>query len=200
MTIESFFTTNNIKLQSACRRISFKYKKKLHNNFKNEVYSELFIYLHDNWHKYKDLSNDDVFYLSIDFVKKQFFWKDSPLKKTINPPQLKKLTIIYSDQLPERNYNDLRIEIGSEVGTRLTQDYLLDLHNNFNEHQINNIIKTRLIYDKLNLKDQVIYDLYINQNLSIRQIASKINTSRSSADKIIQETITNIKKLIEKWN
>ena len=200
MMLETFINSNDKKLQQACRRIAFKHKKKTKNHLTKEVYSELYLHLYDNWSKYDKLPNEQIYYLCLDFIKKQFIWESTPLKKTIEAPRLKKLTIIYSENVPETNYEDLRIQIGSESGTKFTADYLLDLHNNFTEWQLSNIIKTHLIYDKLNLKDQVIFDLYINQNMSIRDIATKINTSASSANVIIQETITNIKNLINGSN
>jgi hypothetical protein len=87
--LEQFVNNNNKRLTQACKNIRY--------DLYGELYSELYIYLHDNWHKYCDLPEEEIYYLCIDFLKKQFKWENSAIKKTMDLPKLKKLTIETTD-------------------------------------------------------------------------------------------------------
>jgi len=192
VNLNEFIKNNDSRLFSACKKINYSLHK--------ELYSELYLHLHENWNKFKKLENDDVIYLSIDFIKKQLIWKNTPLKKTIEVTKYKNFCIEYNDTFPEQPFNDIAIEIFAESGSEKTNEYLLDLHNDFNEQQIKAIINVLLKYDKLTLKDKILFDLYIQQNLPLRDVAKKINISLTSTHKLIKEMIINVKKLIENGN
>jgi hypothetical protein len=192
VNLNEFIKNNDSRLFSACKKINY--------NLHKELYSELYLHLHENWNKFKKLENDDVIYLSIDFIKKQLIWKNTPLKKTIEVTKYKNFCIEYNDTFPEQPFNDIAIEIFAESGSEKTNEYLLDLHNDFNEQQIKAIINVLLKYDKLTLKDKIFFDLYIQQNLPLRDVAKKINISLTSTHKLIKEMIVNVKKLIENGN
>lgn len=189
MSLQEFINNNHRNLLQACKNIKY--------DLYGELYSELYIYLDKQWDKYGNLPEKEIYYLSIDFLKKQIVWETSQLNLLMKPTRLKSLTIEYTNEVPELPFNDLSIELGADAGTKFTEEYLLDLSNHFNEEQMKCIIKTYLVYDKLNLKDQIIFDLYIQQGLSMRDIAKKIDTSFTSARIIILNTIKNIKQLIE---
>lgn len=194
MSLQEFINNNHKRLLQACKNIKY--------DLYGELYSELYIYLDSMWEKYKELPQEQIIYLSINFLKKQFEWIETPLKKTLYNKKviqngLEKVNLTFTDEMPYNTklYYDDRIEISAENFSKLTEEYLLDLNNNFNETEVKQIINTYLIYDKLDLKEQIIFDMYIQQELSIRDIAAKIKVSYSSARTLINETINKIKQL-----
>ena len=60
MSLQEFINTNHKRLLQACKNIKY--------DLYGELYSELYIYLDSMWEKYKELPQEQIIYLSINFL------------------------------------------------------------------------------------------------------------------------------------
>lgn len=185
--LDAFITSNHNNLFGAARKIA--------GSRHREIYSELYVHMNTYWDKFKKVPDAEKVYMCVAFMKNQTKWSNTNLDLLVD--RKKHVSDIVPELCPELTYTDIRIEISAEENTKLTADYIVDLQNNFDERQIDLIIKTMLVYDSLDLMDQIIFDMYIVQNMSMRAIAERIKVSLFTSHKIVTASLKRIKQKIE---
>ena len=156
----------------------------------SELLSEMTIYLNKNWLKFSQIPDDEerIKFLQT-WMKNQVKWYNSEFNKNIRVNNLSVDEGIQADfgrREEQIAYDDL-IELKSEVVRDDIKDWLIDLNQNWNDLEIDRLVKVRQIYLTLPGHQKVLYDLYFTKMMSMRDIGKKIDLPLSAVYNMIKE-------------
>ena len=152
----------------------------------HELISLLCIYLNKKWHKIEHLPQNEKEAFINQWLKNNSRWTNSDFNK------LNKCYDELDLASPDKPQDDF-LEIKGEYINQELKHFIIDLKENYNEEQVEKILKIREIYLKLDLHEKVLYDLYFTNMLSMRKIAKKIDIPVNS----VYNMITDLKKKIK---
>lgn len=140
------------------------------------------IYIHSNWSKFSAIpDNEERIRFSQTWMKNQVNWYNSDFNKTLRVNNLPEQT-----EVVDGEYDDL-IELKSEVVRDDIKDWLIDLNQNWNDLEIDRLVKIRKIYLTLPGHQKVLYDMYFSNMLSMRDIGKKLDLPLSAVYNMIKE-------------
>jgi DNA-directed RNA polymerase specialized sigma subunit len=162
-----------------------------------ELLSEMSIYLSKNWIKFSAIPDGEqrIKFLQT-WMKNQAKWWNSEFNRNIRVNNLSVDEDIQSDfgrREEQISYDDL-IELKSEVVRDDIKDWLIDLNQNWNDLEIDRLVKIRQIYLALPSHQKVLYDLYFSQMMSLRDIGKKLDLPLSAVYNMVLELKKNIKE------
>ena len=155
-----------------------------------ELLSEMSIYLNKNWIRFSQIPDGEerIKFLQT-WMKNQVNWHNSEFNKTIRVNNLSVDENIQADfgrREDQIAYDDL-IELKSEVVRDDIKEWLIDLNQNWNDLEIDRLVKIRKIYLTLPSHEKVLYDLYFTKMMSMRDIGKKIDLPLSAVYNMIKE-------------
>ena len=147
-----------------------------------ELLSQMSIYLNKNWSRFSQIPDGEerIKFLQT-WMKNQVNWYNSDFNKTLRVNNLPEQT-----EVVDAEYDDL-IELKSEVVRDDIKDWLIDLNQNWNDLEIDRLVKIRQIYLTLPGHQKVLYDLYFTKMMSMRDIGRKIDLPLSAVHSMIKE-------------
>jgi DNA-directed RNA polymerase specialized sigma subunit len=148
------------------------------------------IYLNKNWPRFSQIPDGEerIKFLQT-WMRNQVAWYNSEFNKNIRVNNLSVDEDIQSDfgrREEQIAYDDL-IELKSEVVRDDIKDWLIDLNQNWNDLEIDRLVKIRQIYLTLPGHQKVLYDLYFTKMMSMRDIGKKIDLPLSAVYNMIKE-------------
>jgi DNA-directed RNA polymerase specialized sigma subunit len=154
-----------------------------------ELLSQMAIYLNKNWPRFSQIPDGEerIKFLQT-WMKNQVAWYNSDFNKTLRVNNLPEQT-----EIVDGEYDDL-IELKSEVVRDDIKDWLIDLNQNWNDLEIDRLVKIRKIYLTLPSHEKVLYDLYFTKMMSMRDIGKKIDLPLSAVYNMIKELKEKIKE------
>jgi DNA-directed RNA polymerase specialized sigma subunit len=154
-----------------------------------ELLSQMAIYLNKNWPRFSQIPDGEerIKFLQT-WMKNQVAWYNSDFNKTLRVNNLPEQT-----EIVDAEYDDL-IELKSEVVRDDIKDWLIDLNQNWNDLEIDRLVKIRKIYLTLPSHEKVLYDLYFTKMMSMRDIGKKIDLPLSAVYNMIKELKEKIKE------
>jgi hypothetical protein len=145
-------------------------------------------YLNKNWHKFSQIPDgEERLKWTQTWMKNMVKWTNSDFNKMIRVNSMPD-----EWEIPDESYDAL-LEVSSETDREDLRDWLLDLHRNFSDLEVNRLIKMRQIYIKLETYEKVVWDLYFTNMLSLRAMASKLKLPLSSVHNMVVELKEKIK-------
>ncbi len=90
---------------------------------------------------------------------------------------------------------DDMIEVMCESDREDIRLWMIDLHRNFSERDSERLMKLRECYLELDTHERVLWDLYFQQMMSLRDIGKKLDLPHMSIYSMINE----LKKKIKEW-
>ena len=162
-----------------------------------ELLSEMAIYLNKNWSRFSQIPDGEerIKFLQT-WMRNQVAWYNSEFNKNIRVNNLSVDEDIQSDfgrREEQIAYDDL-IELKSEVVRDDIKDWLIDLNQNWNDLEIDRLVKIRQIYLTLPGHQKVLYDMYITNMMSMRDIGKKLDLPLSAVYNMIKELKEKIKE------
>lgn len=147
-----------------------------------ELLSQMAIYLNKNWSRFSQIPDGEerIKFLQT-WMKNQVNWYNSDFNKTLRVNNLPEQT-----EVVDVEYDDL-IELKSEVVRDDIKDWLIDLNQNWNDLEIDRLVKVRKIYLTLPGHQKVLYDMYFSNMLSMRDIGKKLDLPLSAVYNMIKE-------------
>jgi DNA-directed RNA polymerase specialized sigma subunit len=147
-----------------------------------ELLSQMAIYLNKNWSRFSQIPDGEerIKFLQT-WMKNQVAWYNSDFNKTLRVNNLPEQV-----DIGDSEYDDL-IELKSEVVRDDIKDWLIDLNQNWNDLEIDRLVKIRKIYLTLPSHQKVLYDLYFTKMMSMRDIGKKIDLPLSAVYNMIKE-------------
>ena len=167
-----------------------------------ELLAHYTLYLEKNWSKFSLIPDGEE---RIKWTQKWFKntvkWKNSDFNKTIEVNNLNAELYWFGDteydflggsrvEQYEVEYDVLAEDLSQDI-----KDFVIDLKRRFSEQEVIKIITIRKIYLTLTTPEKVLYDLYFTQELSIRQVAKKLQLPTSSVHVLIVALRKKIKDL-----
>lgn len=155
-----------------------------------DLVSHLYIYLDKNWVKFSAIPDDSQ---RIKFVQSWFKnstrWTESEFNKSTRVNNFKD-----DWSIPDVGEDNL-LEVICESDREDIRDWLVDIHKRWGEVGSNKLIKLRAIYLELDTHEKVLWDLYFNKMLSMREIGSKLGLPLSAIYIMIKELKNKVKRL-----
>lgn len=159
---------------------------KVNKTTKQQLLSELYINLNDNWHKYENLKEEQLLGFCARFTYIQYIHSTSPFNI--------KNKLISQLFTHEPMYTDYRMESDAETDDPHIKDYIFDLLNNYTETEIQNIIKAKLVSSTFNRPEKILYEMYFTKRMSTRKIAAAVKLPHSTVYLMIKEMINKVKE------
>lgn len=148
----------------------------------DDLISTYCIYIDSNWTKFSAIPDGTQrLQFTQTWMKNNVKWYNSEFNKTIRTNNLPEEFEIKEEG--EDEYLDVYCESDRED----IRDFLLDLHRNQSEHNVNRILLVRRAYIQLPTHDKVLYDLYFTQMMSLRDISSKLDLPLSAVHNMMTE-------------
>ena len=165
-----------------------KWSKHWHKEEWGELASHFILYVDKNWIKFSSIPDGEqrIRYMQT-WMKNNVQWYNSEFNKTIRTNSLPEEFELKEEA--EDNY----LEVYCESDREDIRDFLLDLHRNQSEYDVNRILTIRKAYIQLPTHDKVLYDLYFTQMLSMRDIAGKLDLPLSAVFNMMTELKNKIK-------
>ena len=132
---------------------------------------------------YEQKGENGVKGFCIQWIKNQSYWK-SDFKKKYN------INII--TQIEYESEKDTRTIINSDE----SDEYYNDLLNIHTEQQIEKIKKTKIIYNTLEQYEKNLFDMYVNEKMTMEQISIKVGISKASVHSMIRRLKYKINSII----
>ncbi len=161
------------------------------------------IWIDKNWLRLVNLPHDDQMKFSQTWLKNNSKWNNSEYNKmravnnlnsvTDNDDSDVNLEPLQIDYEP--GYDDM-IELRSETLPEDIKIWLFDLSQNFEEKDVERLVKMRAIYLELQTHERVLWDLYFTQMMTMRDISGKLKLPLTSIHLMIGELKTKIKELV----
>lgn len=147
-----------------------------------ELLSQMAIYLNKNWSRFSQIPDGEerIKFLQT-WMKNQVAWYNSDFNKTLRVNNLPEQV-----DIGDSEYDDL-IELKSEIMRDDIKEWLIDLNQNWNDLEIDRLVKIRQIYLTLPGHQKVLYDLYFTKMMSMRDIGKKIDLPLSAVYNMIKE-------------
>lgn len=157
-----------------------------------ELLAHLSLYLEKNWPKFSKIPDgEERIKFCQTWMKNNVKWKNSDFNKTIGVNNFSD-EWESSEELYEEPYDILAEDFTDDI-----KDFIVDLNRRFTESETKKILTVRQIYLTLQSHEKVLYDLYITQMLSLRDIAAKIDLPVSAVYKMVNELKYKIKNGIK---
>lgn len=155
-----------------------------------ELLAHFTLYLEKNWNKFSKIPDgEERIKFSQTWMKNNVRWKNSEFNKSIGVNNFGEEFDFVDEELNEP------IEILAEDLDDGLKEFIVDLNRRFSEFDASRIILVRKIYLTLPPHERVLYDMYITQMLSLRQVAKKLDLPLSAVHNMINELK---KKIIER--
>ena len=139
-------------------------------------------YLHKNWSKFSLIpDNEQRLKFSLTWFKNNVKWSNSDFHVSITVNNLPE-----GWEPTDTEYNDL-IELKAEMMRGDISDWMYDLHINFEQLEVDRLMRLRQIYLSLPTHDKVLYDLYFTNMLTMRAIGLKLDLPLSSVFTMVTE-------------
>lgn len=165
-----------------------KWSKHWHKDEWGELASQFVIYVDKNWIKFSNIPDgvDRIRFMQT-WMKNNVSWYNSDFNKSIRLSSLDEQYDIKEES------EDQHLEVLCESDREDIRDLMLDLHRNYSEWDVNRILMIRTVYLQMPTHDKVLFDLYFNQMLSMRQIGTKLDIPLSAVYNMITELKNKIK-------
>jgi DNA-directed RNA polymerase specialized sigma subunit len=85
------------------------------------------------------------------------------------------------------------IEVMCETDRPDIRDFMMDISRRYSEYDVDKIVLLRAIYIELETYERVLWDLYFNQMLSMRDIGKKLDLPLSSVYNMVKELKIKVK-------
>lgn len=161
-----------------------------------ELVAHFSLYLNARWSKFSTIPDDEqrIKFMQA-WMKNQVNWWNSDFSKSLRVNNLSVDEDIESDfgRREEQIAYDDFIELKSELVRDDIKDWLIDLNRNWNDLDIDRLVKIRKIYLSLSSHEKVLYDLYFTKMMSMRQIGEKLDLPLSAVYNMIKD----LKKIIK---
>lgn len=166
------------------------WSRRWHHEEWRELLAHLTLYLQKNWSKFSKIPDGEerIKFLQ-SWMKNTVKWKNSDFNKSICVNNNEEEWDIVDDVYLE-DYEIIAEDIDSDI-----KDFIIDIKKRFNEGEVKKIIMVRKIYLTLRPHERVLYDLYITQMLSLRQVAKKLQLPLSAVHNMVNELK---KKILER--
>jgi len=192
MTINDFVNTNHKWLLEVATNITATDTNA--NEIRYDLLSFVTIIIIESG-KYSELDNDDYKWLFAKFMKDNYRWKKGGAfwlqAGNISDNSYYELKASLKTSQSDDDY----IDILSDCKENCDEDLdLIKFYGDLNKEKIRHV---REFESKLPQHLKNLYDMYINQNLSIQKIADKINITRMSAYNMVSELK---KQILNSWN
>lgn len=164
----SLWITQNYKILST-------WSKRWSPNEWRDLLSHYTLYLEKNWSKFSLIPDgEERIKFTQTWFKNNVKWSNSDFNKSIEVNNFEE------DWKFKEEAEEEPLDIRAEDLSEDLKEFIIDLHRRFSEEEALKIIKIRKIYLSLDTPEKVLYDLYFTQELSIRQVATRLQLPHSS--------------------
>lgn len=154
----------------------------------DDLLSHLYFYLDKNWDKFNKIPDGEE---RIKFIQTWFKnntkWGESEFNKSIRVNNLPN-----DWSIPDQSEDNL-LEVMCESDREEWREWLVDITKTWGEEGSIKLVKLRTIYLELDTHNKVLWDLYFNKMMSMRQIGKKLNLPLSAVYTMIVE----LKKVVK---
>lgn len=142
--------------------------------------------------KMEHIPHDERLKFTQTWFKNMVKWKNSDFNKErkIKDSADENIVVLYIGY--EQN-----IEVAAESERKDIKEWLIDLHQNFDEQECEKLIRLRSIYLTLSTHEKVLYDLYFTKMLSLREIGRQLNLPHMAIYSMINELKQKIKHIYD---
>lgn len=154
-----------------------------------ELLAHLTLYLEKNWSKFSLIPDGDerIKFLQT-WMKNNVKWRNSDFNKSIENNNLPESFNFETLEVYEEQYDVYAEDLNADV-----KEFIIDLNRRFSELEVRQIIKVRGFYLKLPPHERVLYDLYITQMMSLREVAKKLQLPLSAVHNMVTDLKNKIK-------
>ncbi len=139
-------------------------------------------YLHKNWLKFSMMPDDEQrLKFTQTWFKNNVKWSNSEFNASITVNNLPE-----GWEPPEQEFDDL-IELRAELMRGDISDWMIDLHINFEQLEVDRLMKLRGVYLTLQTTDRVLWDMYFTNMMTMRSIAKKLDIPLSAVFTMVTE-------------
>lgn len=166
------------------------WSKNWHRDEWRELIAHLTLYLEKNWPKFSQIPDgDERIKFCQTWMKNNVKWRNSDFNKSIETNNLSEDFNFDVLEIYEEHYDVISEDLSDDV-----KEFIIDLTRRFSEMEVRQIIKVRHIYLKLPPHERVLYDLYITQMMSLRQVAKKLHLPLSAVHNMVTDLKNKIKR------
>jgi DNA-directed RNA polymerase specialized sigma subunit len=152
----------------------------------SDLITHYYIYLlkEKNWLKISSMPHEEQMKFTQQWMKNSVAWKNSDFSKSLAVNNLEDNYV-----LREETETCMSIEIQGEDIDDSVKEWLIDLHENWGDKQIERLVRIRELYlsDRFTITDRIIYDMVYKNQMTMRQISTKINIPLTSVFLMIKE-------------
>jgi hypothetical protein len=150
-----------------------------------DLITHYYIYLtkEKNWIKLSLMPHDEQMKFTQQWMKNSVAWKNSDFTKSLAVNNLDE-----GYTIKEEVESSVRIEICGEDVDDSVKEWLIDLHENWGDKQIERLVRIRELYlsDKFTITDRILYDMVYKNQMTMRQVSNKINVPLTSVFLLIK--------------
>ena len=150
-----------------------------------EMLSAYVIYLEKNWNKDNKSTGKSLLIMNnTERMKFSQIWMKNQSGFRKNGEWYKDIRINNFEEIWDFDFEDTgedhRINIYAEDCSIDMREWIADIHNGFSDEEVNKILMVTAAYSQLQLRDKILYDMYITEGLSMRDIAARIRIPLTS--------------------
>jgi hypothetical protein len=165
------------------------WSKRWHPEEWAELIAHYCLYIDSNWSKFSTIPDgEDRLRFSQTWMKNNVRWMNSDFNKSIRVNDLTEEFDIYEEG------EDHFLDVMCETDRPDIRDFMMDISKRYSESDVDKIVKLRAIYIELETYERVLWDLYFNQMLSMRDIGKKLDLPLSSIFNMVKDLKIKVKE------